>query len=67
MALIGLHLFDLDPMTLVSKIDQYIVKMYVYISSFNDSKVMAWTDTDRQTNRHGGNYQLPAHAGNNLT
>ena len=47
--------FDLDPMTLILKLDLDIVEMYVCAqneaTTFNSSKVIAWTDrnTDRQT------------------
>ena len=48
---------DLDPMTLILKIDLDMVKMYLHtkneVPSYSGSKVIAWTDrqTDGQTHR----------------
>ena len=50
--------FNLDPMTLVLKLDLDLVKMYLHtknvVASYSGSKVMAWTykHTDRQTHTH---------------
>ena len=53
--------FDLDPMTLVLKLDLDIIKMYVCtkdeVPIFSSSKVNIWTD--RQTDRLNWNYYLP--------
>ena len=53
---------DLDPMTLILKLDLNMVKMYLYteneVPSCSSSKVIAWTDRqtdtqrDRQTDTH---------------
>ena len=44
---------DIDPMTLVRRIYLDIIEMYVCTENespvFSGSKVMAWTDTDRET------------------
>ena len=44
---------DIDPMTLVLKLYLDIIEMYVCTENdgpnFSASKVMVWTDTDRQT------------------
>ena len=55
---------NLDPMTLVLKLDLDMVKMYVYtkneVLSFSSSKVI--TQTDRHIDRPKWNYYLSANA-----
>ena len=69
--------YDLDPMTLILKLDVDIVMMCLHtkseVSMWSGSKVMAWTDgnrdtqtdrhTDGQTDRHDWNNYLLAYAG----
>ena len=45
--------FDLDPMTLILKLDLDMVKMYLHtkneVPSYISSKVIAWTDRHTET------------------
>ena len=52
---------NLDPMTLILKLDLDMVKIYMHtkneVSMWRSSKVIAWID--RQTHRHDWKYYLP--------